>query len=448
MPVRKKSSSKAIVLATAAIIVAFSAISRADEVLASRKVRITPTVRAIDRVLQSIVNLSTQTKVVGETYGERNAGDNDFIIGSGTIIDSSGLVVTNSHVVRRAARINVRLADGRKFTARELASDSQNDLALLQIEPPPGKDSLRVIPLAVPGDLMLGETVITVGNPYGLGSTISRGVLSAVGRRVTEDGKVIFSDLLQTDAPIYPGGSGGPLINLAGEMIGVTAAIHREAKGIGFAIPLTRVLNVLAGWMVPERFNNAELGIVPAVKVHGPGSAEIYLAAVVHESPAWRAGLRNGDIIAGFNGKKAENLLDMSRYLCKLKAGSTIELTLKNGHKYHVKLKQLKWTDGKTAARVKLGVGLQKLTKPLAKALGYPFYGGIIVSDILSGNEYIQRGDILARLGDQPILSFADVAKALHGTKPGQRINACLIAIKKGRRISRLIKKETVITIK
>ena len=194
--------------------------------------RKTPVVLAIEKAMPSVVNLST-SKIVDRHYSpwqqkissrfampSERRQDQGYSIGSGSIIDRAGLVVTSAHVVSRAAQIEVTLNNGMTFKARTLAEDIGNDVALLQILSP--KRDFKTIQGIHPGDMMLGETTIAVGNPYGLDGTITVGVLSGIGRSLMNDNKVIFSDLLQTDAAVFPGNSGGPLISLrTGRVLGV-----------------------------------------------------------------------------------------------------------------------------------------------------------------------------------------------------------------------------------
>lgn len=428
----------------------------------NQSVRITPTVRAVAKVLPSVVNLSTE-KLVERDLTEWDVEDpfemffkkttpkfkneTSHSLGSGTIIDPSGIIVTNTHVVHRAFKIKVRLADGREFYAREIASADLNDIALLQLIDSPKEESLHPITFAQIDDLFLGETVIAVGNPYGLGSSITRGVLSAIGRQVTHDGNIVLSNILQTDAPINPGNSGGPLININGNMIGVNIAMFKNGRGISFAIPLERVENLVGKWLTPERFGNYSLGLVPAVRKNNKGAVEFYLRDVIKGSPAWKKGLRAGDVFTEFNGRKYEKLMDISRLLWKKKAGDEVSITLANGKKYNLAVEKIALSDGKILARIRLGLGLQKLSPSLSEALGYPFGRGIVVSDVLGNYKNLHRGDMLVRIGDIPIYSFADIARALHNTKYGDKVEAIVISVINKQGAYYLIKKTIQLTV-
>ncbi len=417
-------------------------ISHADNEGRSR--RITPTVQAVAGVLPSVVNLSTE-KIVSETQGRdletweklfgfapgTSGPKTDYSLGSGSIIDNSGLIVTSAHVVNRATKITVTLYDGSKFLARKLSSDELNDIALLQIIGIPEDKKITSIKMAAPGDLLLGESVIAVGNPYGLGSSISKGVLSAVGRKVVYHGETIFNDILQTDAAVYPGNSGGPLINLNAEMIGVSAAIHKEAKGISFAIPLQRVENTLSKWLIPERFRNISLGIVPANERLKDGKIRIYLQDVIRNSPAWKAGLRPGMNISGFNGEKLTSVMPLCRYLWKLTNKDEISLMMDNGKTINLQPEDITLNDGKLIAEMRLGISVKRLTIPLARALDYPFHDGVIISSPGEYSNKVKRGELLVQIGDVAIHNIEDIARALRNSSHGNTVPVGLVNIRK-----------------
>lgn len=426
-----------------------------------RQSRMSPVATAVAKVFPSVVNLSTE-RVVNRGYSPWGATDpfsgslDDFYeqqrdssisLGCGSIISADGLIVTNAHVVHRASRITVNMSDGRNFQAKEIASDDLNDIALLKITDLPADQKLHPIETAKPGDLILGETVIAVGNPFGLGSTVSQGVLSATGRNLVLGGKTIFSDLIQTDAGIYPGNSGGPLININGEMIGMNTAVMRDAQ-IGFAIPLDRIENLLARWFTPERFTDSSLGIIPAYKKNKNGVYEVCLENVIPGSPADKAGLKKGQIIKSFNGSPVTDLMKFSQTLMTIKADQSVTIVCDSNAPVKFSAEKTGTTDGKTLAERKIGITVQELTPSMAEALKYPFDGGLIISNIADVEADINRGDLLVRLGDIPLYKLADLSKALQNKHYGDSIEGVVISVKPVRGRLYLVKKNVNFTIK
>ncbi|MFZ2654251.1 MAG: trypsin-like peptidase domain-containing protein [Victivallales bacterium] len=422
-------------------VIALSISNRAAE---TENLRTTPVVRAVSEVLPSVVNIGTE-RIVSRPYSRWGDNDpfegmfRDFFaeqgavnttsLGSGSVIDQSGLIITNSHVVSRATKITVTLDDGSQYTAREIASDDFNDIALLMLENLPEGKKFKPLKFARPEDLLLGETVIAVGNPYGLGNSISQGVLSAKGRKATYEGKVIFSDIIQTDAAINPGNSGGPLINLDGELIGISTAIFKDAQGIGFALPVKRVEDVLARWLIPERFGDVSLGIVPGQRKNPSGAMDFFVAEIIPGSPAEKSGLKKDDRILEVNGVTPSRLPDISLVLWKIQSGGEIRIRISELKTITMKTEKIKYAGGLEMAKAKLGLGLQELTLKLAKALDYPFEGGLVVSDLPGDSENVSRGDILVKLGEVPVNNSSDIAKALLDKHYGDSVEAIFVSL-------------------
>ena len=407
--------------------------------------RITPTVKAVEKVLPSVVNIGTERVVTkfDSPWGQNDPFEGRFrdffarqpkhkesSLGSGAIINKKGLILTNAHVVSQATRILVTTSDGSQYLAKEIATDDFNDIALLKLLNVPKEKTFTPIEFSSPGQLYLGETVIVFGNPYGLGSTVSKGILSANRRKVTYRGRVIFNDILQTDAPINPGNSGGPLVDINGNMIGINTAIHKQASDIGFAIPLKRIENILANWLIPERFAALSLGIIPGEKIIN-GKVIIYLKEIISKSPAANSTLKVGDEILQFNGEKVDKLIKLSNKLSQLKGGEVITLNIKGKGSVKLKVEQLEHLNGKKLAEQRLGITTIPLTIKLAKTLNYPFHGGLLISDINNLNSSLKRGDMIIKLGDIPIYNYKDLHRALSEKYYGDTIKAIVIRIHK-----------------
>ncbi|MFA7230720.1 MAG: trypsin-like peptidase domain-containing protein, partial [Victivallaceae bacterium] len=285
------------------------------------------------------------------------------------------------------------------------------------------------IQMGEPGDLLLGETVIVVGNPYGLGSSISSGVLSAIGRKITYQNQIIFGDILQTDAAVHPGNSGGPLINLNAEMIGINTAVLKGTQGIGFAVPLQRVENILARWLVPERFRNVSVGIIPAVNRLKNGELAFFLRDVIKDSPAWKAGLQPEMRVSGVDGKPLTNIMTLCRKLWQMKVGEPISLQFDSGKSITVIAQSLLEANGSELAEIKLGIGVQILSEELARALDYPFKDGLIISNLPDNTTSLERGDVLLQIDETTINSLDDIARALRHKRSGDEVTVVVVKI-------------------
>lgn len=252
--------------------------------------------------------------------------------GSGVIIDKSGLIVTNEHVIHKANSITVTLTDNRQFKGKVIGSDPLSDLAIVKLNNPP-KD----LPVAVLGNsdhLEIGEWVVAIGNPYGFKNTVTVGVLSATGRAISGEGKQ-YEDLLQTDAAINPGNSGGPLADLSGAVIGINTAIIPFAQGIGFAIPVSLVKHVAAALIKTGHMEWPYFGIMmepvtsqAAQYFKSPTLQGALVVKVMPGSPADKAGIEPGDVVVEIAGEKCENPDDVSRAIRRQKIGESVAIKL------------------------------------------------------------------------------------------------------------------------
>ncbi|MEZ5312889.1 MAG: trypsin-like peptidase domain-containing protein [Thermoanaerobaculia bacterium] len=353
--------------------------------------RRTPVVVAVEQVSSSVVNISAESIVreVDPFFGGRFGGRTrrSQSLGSGLIIDASGIVVTNDHVIEGASRILVTTLDGRELEAEVLGADRDADLAVLKVA---GR-GLAATPLGRTADLMMGETVIAIGNPFGLANTVTTGVLSARGRAVGgNDGRVAFTDFLQTDASINPGNSGGPLLNLDGQVVGINTAIVRGAEGIGFAIPADRAQRVVDdllrfGELQPLWLGMRLLAIDPetAAREGLAVSKGVMIDRVDDGSPADRAGVRAGDLLVAIEGRPVSAREDVSTAYYSVPPGTPRLLELRRG-KDTVKF-------AVAAIRPPQGMGLRLLERSVGIQVVID-RGRLVVSAVARGSAAAERG--------------------------------------------------------
>ncbi|MCA9523655.1 MAG: trypsin-like peptidase domain-containing protein [Myxococcales bacterium] len=296
------------------------------------------------RLSPAVVNITvTRPQVPDETNDDAPPAPDDPPrntprrgLGTGFIINRYGMILTNYHVIEDATSVVVRLADNSRYPAKILGSDPKTDVALLQIQP---SVKLTIAPLGSSKELLIGEWVMSIGNPFGLSHTVTAGIVSAKGRRRIQPGKrPIFSNFIQTDASINPGNSGGPLINMSGEVIGINTAINRAAQGIGFAIPIDMVKKLLPQ-LARGRVDRSWIGIKIAEvtrdlakQLKMPRHRGALVTAVVEGGPAAKAGIRKGDVILTFAGEAIIRHLELPWLASIQKIGRTIEVRLwRNG---------------------------------------------------------------------------------------------------------------------
>ena len=306
----------------------------------SLDIRRDATVMAVERVMPSVVNIATRTWVNSETayermlrefYGYRREPSANYNRGSGVVISEDGYVLTNVHVVQGVDDIWVQFNDDSEpIAAERVALSQEKDVALLRLKPSKPR-KFRALKFAKDDDLLLGETVIALGYPFGLSGSVSRGILSSKSRRTAEnDGpgeRLDIGDWLQTDAAINPGNSGGPLVNLRGELIGLNVAVLRPdigAQGIGFAIPIRRVNQALAETLTGESVNHFWFGA--RLK---PGLRPLTIQSIQPGSPADKAGMEVGDAILSVDGHPAGSVIDFNRTLVAAAKDRDVELKLR-----------------------------------------------------------------------------------------------------------------------
>lgn len=293
-------------------------------------------IRVVEQVGPAVVSVGVLKQVLGRTQDGRTMPFQAPGAGSGVIITPDGYILTNSHVVNRADRLEVTLADGTTYPAQLVGEDPETDLAVLRI-PASG------LPVAVLGDsekLRVGQLVIAIGNPFGFQATVTTGVVSALGRTLRSQGGRLIENVIQTDAALNPGNSGGPLVDTRGQVVGINTAIIQFAQGICFAIPVNTARWV-AGQLIKEgRVRRAFLGVTVQQRpvhrrlarlhdvVSGTG---LLVMGVAPGSPAAQAGLRQGDIIVAIDGVAISSADDLQRMLGRAAIGAPLRITVLRG---------------------------------------------------------------------------------------------------------------------
>jgi serine protease Do len=357
----------------------------------------------------------------GDEFFERFFGENppkEFpqnSLGSGFIIDEQGYILTNNHVIEKADKIKVRLSNEKEFDAEVVGRDPKTDIALIKIE---STKPLQAVTMGDSDKLQVGEWLIAIGNPFGLEHTVTAGIVSAKGRVI---GSGPYDDFIQTDASINPGNSGGPLINMRGEVIGINTAIIAGGQGIGFALPINMVKQILPQLKEKGEVTRGWLGVMiqsvtpELAKQFGLEKSEGALVAQVMEgSPAEKAGIKREDIIIEFDHKKIDKMSELPRTVANTPIGKQVEVkVIRQGKETELKIEVGELKEEKVAkagdvtTEKEFGLTVQDLTPEIAKHLGIPEKAGVLVSQVTAGSPAheagIRRGDIIREIDRQPI---------------------------------------------
>ncbi|MSS71710.1 MAG: DegQ family serine endoprotease [Candidatus Latescibacteria bacterium] len=360
-------------------------------------------------------------------------------LGSGVIINANGTILTNNHVVDKADKITVVLADGRKFPARVVGKDPGSDIAVVRID----ASGLPVARLGNSDKLQTGEWVLALGNPFGLSHTVTAGIVSARGRDLRGLGST-FQDFIQTDAAINPGNSGGALVNLDAEVVGINAAIESPTGayvGYGFAIPINMARRVMESLIATGKVSRGWLGVnigdVTDEIASGGGlrSTEgAIVSDVVEGSPAQKAGLQTDDVIMAVDGKPIKDMTTLLNTIAAVDPGKTVALKIIRGTKEMTipvtlgerppedRLAEMQGEGGRASAQG-LGIEVQNLTPDLAERLGYRGQTGVVIANVAEDSPAaeagLQEGDLIRSVSRQPVRSVAEFKRAISVLKPG-----------------------------
>jgi serine protease Do len=370
-------------------------------------------------------------------------------LGSGFIVDPAGYIVTNNHVVDGAHQVSVTLTDGSKYKAKVIGRDAKTDLALLKIE------AGRALPYVAFGNSdneQEGDWVIAVGNPYGLGGTVTAGIVSAHGRNINEGP---YDDFLQIDAPINPGNSGGPLFNQSGQVVGIDTAIYSPSGGsvgIGFAIPSNVAKTIVAQLRDHGKVARGWLGIqmqplsqALAKAVGLPNDQGVLVDAVTDGSPAAHAQLHQGDVITAFDSKPIKNTRDLALAVADTPSGKTAAMTIwRNNHSSTLQVAIGTQDQTRVASAADdhggmkpVGMALEALSPDVRSQLNIgPDVGGVLVGQVTPGSDAdqsgVQAGDIIERVGNNAVSTPEQVANAVHSAEHQKKQAVSLLVMRGG----------------
>ncbi len=358
-------------------------------------------------------------------------------LGSGFLVDADGHVVTNAHVIDGADTVKVKLADDREYQAKVVGKDVRLDVAVLQLQNAP--HDLPVAALGGSEATRVGEYVVAIGNPFGLGNTVTMGIVSAKGRTI---GAGPYDDFIQTDASINPGNSGGPLFNLRGQVVGINTAINPQGKGIGFAIPIDAVKMVLPQLIATGHVSRGRLGVViqgmdedlaKALGMDHPHGALV--EQVEPGSPAEKAGIKSGDVIVAIDGQDVPHSEDLPRMVAPHKPGSRTRVTIlrdKQSHVLDVALAPLEDQEGQSSASDSPEPGVEHgSSSPLGLSVADE-NGKVVVERVMPDGPAqgkVRTGDVIESVNQQPVTTTSDLAAKVRAV-PNER--PVLLRVKRG----------------
>ncbi len=356
-------------------------------------------------------------------------------LGSGFIINSEGYIITNNHVVAEADEVVVTLEEGDEYPAKVLGTDEKTDLALIKIEP---KNGLPTCRLGDSDKARVGDWVLAIGNPFGLGHTVTAGIISAKGREL---GAGAYDDFIQTDAAINPGNSGGPLFDTAGNVVGINSAIYSRSggnQGIGFAIPINLAKAIVSQLEEKGSVTRAWLGVlIQQITPEIQESLELkaregaLVGDVVKGGPAEKAGIQRGDVIVRFNGQKVVSQHELPTMVAYLPVGTKVKVVvLRDGKEKTFEVALEEMTDEKIASgpaeeskemKEELGFTAQELTSELAEQLNLDSADGVLVASVEPGSPAadsgLRRGDVILEVDRKVIMGLNVLSQVLEKAK-------------------------------
>ncbi|MHB8137440.1 MAG: Do family serine endopeptidase [Smithellaceae bacterium] len=390
----------------------------------------------VEKLSPAVVNIST-VRVIKDRLGREVSQKG---MGSGFIISGDGYIFTNNHVVDKAGKIKVKLADGKEYDAQIKGSDAATDLALIKITAP------AKLPYAHMGDsdrARIGEGVFAIGNPLGLNHTVTAGIISAKGRVI---GAGPYDNFIQTDASINPGNSGGPLYNLAGEVVGINTAIIAQAQGIGFAIPINMAKSILGDLKTSGKITRGWLGVTAQditddlqKSLNLKDRKGVLVSDVLPGDAADQAGIKIGDVLLEIAGKPVTDNREMAQIVAPLHVGSKVNIKIfRNGKEMTlpIVIAERKAPQGQAPGSTmteRLDMTVQEVTPEIARYLGMPGKTGVIITDVKAGGPADEAGlkprDIILKINNIEITGLKEYLAAVSA---GEKGDALLMLIRRG----------------
>lgn len=361
---------------------------------------------------------------MGETPNGNSKSYRERSLGTGFIIDKSGYIATNNHVVEDAEKIQVKLKNGEEYDAEIVGRDPSTDIALIKIKP---SNDLPALEFGNSDAMKVGQWVVAIGSPFGLEQTVTAGIVSAKGRVI---GQGAYDDFIQTDASINPGNSGGPLLSLNGKVIGINTAIIASGQGIGFAIPINLASSIIEqlkasgsvvrGWL-GITMKDIDKGLADYLKLQE--AKGVLVESVVKGDPADKSGMHANDIITEVNGKKIEGSRDLARMIADLKVGDKAVISVvRDGKKKDLEVMIAKRTDEKAGGKLPasegtLGIKVSQMTPDIAERLGYTGEGGVVVEGVAPDGKAalagLRMGDVIKEINHKKLNSPSEFKKAV-----------------------------------
>jgi serine protease Do len=363
------------------------------------------------------------------------------VLGSGVVVHEDGYVITNAHVTKSAERIKVVFSDGTEFAAEVVSADENKDLAVLKI---PAQKKLPFIHLGHSDDLMIGETVIAIGNPYGYSDTVTSGVVSAVGRDIEISEGFWLRGLIQTDASINPGNSGGPLLNINGELIGINTAVRAEAENIGFAIPVDTLADNLRDMLMPEKLRRVRLGLSMGRTKTVGGYHGLVVDSVSKGSPADEKGIAAGDIVLEIDGHRLTSVIDFYIKMMGKEIGEPIRVAFVRPSTSRLQRQTVELTmeprplpDGRQLVRGFFQMQVSELTDRVAREFDFQSaYPILIVTDVERGGVAEQTGlvpgDLILQINKATVRNVKELSLAMEKVNAGDVVEVKIMRIAVG----------------